>query len=110
MGIALQMLLEHRRDAGFADARLAGQQNHPAFAGFDLLPTPEQQFDFFSPPDERRPAWAQRLEAALDCAFAKHLPDRHRLADALDVHRAEIAVFEEIAEELARAGTDDHHV
>jgi len=39
-------------------------------AGFHLLPTPQEQVQFFVAPHERRRFGAQRLEAAQNGAFA----------------------------------------
>jgi hypothetical protein len=54
--IKLQMALESSRNARLADARLAGEDHHPSFAGLDLLPAPEQQLELLGPANERRPA------------------------------------------------------
>ena len=55
------------RQPRLADARLAGQQHHLAFAGLCLRPAPQQQFEFFFPPDKfGQSARVQSLEAALD--------------------------------------------
>jgi hypothetical protein len=45
----------------------------------------------------------QSLEAALDGALMKHLIRLRRLDKALELQRAEIAVFEEVTEEPPRS-------
>ena len=46
---------------------LAGEQHYLAFAGLCLRPAPQQQFEFFFPPDKlRQAARVQSLEAAFD--------------------------------------------
>ena len=58
---------QRRRKPRFADAGLAGEQHHLAFAGLCLRPAPQQQFKFFFPPDKLgQAARVQRLEAAFD--------------------------------------------
>jgi hypothetical protein len=42
-----------RRQPRLPDARLTGNQHHPTFAAFCLLPAPPQQLDFLAAPDER---------------------------------------------------------
>jgi hypothetical protein len=49
----------------------------------------------------------QCLEPARDDTRAQHLPSRHRHSDALHLDGAEIAVFEEIADQPARTCGDD---
>src|SRR5215471_11727784 len=48
----------------------------------------------------------ERLEPALDSAFAQHLPGSHRLGKALRLDRAKIAAFEQITEQPAGTRTD----
>ena len=45
-------------------------------------------------------------EPAFDCALAKHLPDRNRVAEALDCVLAQERKFKKIASELMRRGAD----
>jgi hypothetical protein len=52
MRLAFDVRGKRRRQPRLADARLAGNQHHPSFAAFCLLPTPSQ-IDFFAAPDER---------------------------------------------------------
>ena len=55
------------RQSRLADTRLAGEQHHLAFAGLCLRPAPQQQFEFFFPPDKLgQAARVQSLEAAFD--------------------------------------------
>ena len=43
----------------------AGEQHHLAFAGLRLRPAPQQQFEFFFPPDKlSQAARVESLEAA----------------------------------------------
>ena len=43
---------QRRRKPRFADTRFAGEQHDLAFAGLCLRPAPQQQFEFFFPPDK----------------------------------------------------------
>ena len=74
MRLAFDVRGKCRRQPRLADSWLAGNQHHPSFAGFCLLPTPPQQLDFFVAPDERRLPRAQGLEPAQFAAFAQHSP------------------------------------
>ena len=56
---------QRRRQSRLADTGLAGEQHHLTFAGLRLRPAPQQQFEFFFPPDEvGQAARVQSLEAA----------------------------------------------
>src|SRR5437016_5091700 len=81
MRLAFDMRGKCRRQPRLADARLAGNQYHPSFAGLCLLPAPPQQLDFFVAPDERRLLRAQGLEPAHLAAFAQHPPGALRLSE-----------------------------
>ncbi len=52
----------------------------------------------------------QSLEPAFDRAGPQHLPGLHRLGDALELDRSEVATVEQISDEFARAGGDHHTV
>ena len=96
------------REPRFADAGLAGEQHHLAFTGLCPRPTPQQQFEFFFPPDEGSQAGrVQRLEAALHGTCPQRRPGPHRPGDALEVLGPEVLKLEEIAEESSRAFGDD---
>ena len=63
--LAGEALQQRRRQPRFADASLAGEQHHLALAALRLGPAPQQQFEFFFPPDQSgQAARVQRLEAA----------------------------------------------
>ena len=99
------------REPRFADAGLAGEQHHLAFAGLCPRPAPQQQFEFFFPPDERgQAARVQRLEAAFHRTRPQRRPGPHRPGDALEVLRPEVLKLEQIAEKPSRALGDDDPV
>ena len=99
------------REPRFADTGLAGEEHHLAFAGLCPRPAPQQQFEFFFPPDEGGQAGrVQRLEAAFRRTRPQRRPGPHRPGDALEVLCPEVLQLEEIAEKLSRALGDDHHV
>ena len=71
---------QRSRQSRFADAGLAGEQHDLAFAGLCLRPAPQQQFEFFFPPDKLgQPARVQSLEAAFTQSWLAAPP---RLAPA----------------------------
>ena len=61
------------REPRLADACLAGEQHHLAFAGFGSRPAPQQQFEFFFPPNEV--GQAGRVHG-LETAFHRSRPQR----------------------------------
>ena len=64
MRLAREPFQKRGREARFADAGLAGKKHHLAFAVLSLGPAPQQQFEFFFPPDEfGQASGVQRLEA-----------------------------------------------
>ena len=96
-------------EAGLADARLGGNQHHPAVAGLRLRPAAEQQVDLLVAANQRRDGPVQCLEPAFGHARANHLPDRHVLGEALKGDVAEIAILEQAAD-LPPGGSVDHHL
>jgi hypothetical protein len=59
-------LQQCRRQAGLADTRFSREQHHLSFASLRFRPTPQQQFQFFFPPDKLSyAARVQGLKAAL---------------------------------------------
>ena len=100
---------QRSRQSRLADASLAGEQHHLAFAGLCLRPAPQQQFEFFFAPDEvGQAARVQGLEAAFHRTGPQRRPSSHRPCDALEVLCSEVLKLEQIAHELARAlGNDD---
>src|SRR5262249_36084203 len=48
----------------------------------------------------------ERLESALDSAFAQHLPGPHQLGKALHLDCAQVAVFEQVTKQAARTRTN----
>src|SRR5205823_14864549 len=108
MRFGVEAFRQCRAQARLADAGLAGDENHLAVARLGALPATQQKFDLLvaaDQPAQRRAA--QRLEPALYRARTQHLPSRHRRRDALQLDGAEIAVFEEIANQPAGARSDD---
>ena len=102
---------QRRRQPRFADAGLAGQQHDLAFAALGFGPAPQQQLEFFFPPDQRGQAGrVQRLEAAFRGTRPQRRPGPRRPGDALEVLRPEVLKLEQIAEQPARALGDDDHV
>ena len=72
---------QRSRQSRLADARFTGEQHHLTFAGLRLRPAPQQQFEFFFPPDKLgQAARVQSLEAAFDRSSVAAPP---RLAPAL---------------------------
>ena len=109
--LAGEAFQQRRREPRFADAGLAGEQHHLTFAGLCLRPAPQQQFEFFFPPDERgQAARVQRLEAAFHRTRPQRRPGSHRPGDALEVLGPEVLQLEQIAEQLSRALGDDDRV
>ena len=88
---------------------LTGEQHHLAFAGLCLRPAPQQQFEFFFPPDKLgQAARVQSLEAAFHRSRSQRRPGSHRPCDALEVLCSKVLKLEQIAHELSRAfGNDD---
>ena len=65
--LASEAFQQRRRKPRFADAGLAGEQHHLAFAVLCLRPAPQQQFEFFFPTNKLgQSARVQSLEAAFD--------------------------------------------
>src|SRR5262249_60392556 len=84
-------------------------EDHPAIAVPRLVPAAKQQLKFLLAPDQRRQSRRgrmERLEAALDSAFAQHLPGSHRLGKTLHLDRAKTPVFEQVTTQAARTRTD----
>jgi hypothetical protein len=111
MRLGVETLRQCRGDARLADTRFAGDQHDLAFAGRGARPAAQQQIDLLvaaDQPGQRRSA--QCLEPARDDTRTQRLPRRHRRGDALDLYSAEIAVFEEIADQPACARGDDDRV
>ena len=107
--LAGNVLGESCRQAGFADARLARDQHDLplAFPGEALAV--HQKFDLVLAADEiGQTGAADCLETALGSRHALDRPCRNRLGNALDVMAAEVAQTEQVAEQTARSGGDDH--
>ena len=83
-------------DARFADTRLAGQQDHLAFAGFGVLPARKQQADLLVASDQRRETPnGGRLEAAGRSGRFANPKDGDRLVDSSDRMRTEFLEHEQ---------------
>ena len=95
----------------FADARLAGDEHHLAFARLCPRPAPQQRFEFLFPPDQRgQVGHVQGVKAAFDGTRPQRGPGPRRPGDTLEILGSEIPEFEEIAEQLSRAVGDHDHV
>src|SRR5215472_10542337 len=111
ISLRAKALLQFRSDTRLADAGLARDQNDLAVPSLGARPAPQQQVDFLVAADQRaQRRSAQRLEAAGDITWTQYLPRRHRPCDALDLNRTEIAVFEKIANNPARARRGEDRV
>ena len=109
--LASEAFQQRGREPRFADPGLAGEQHHLAFAGLRFRPAPQQQFEFFFPPDEvGQAARVQRLEAAFDRTRPQRRPRSHRPGDALEVLGSEVLKLEQIAQQFSRALGDDDPV
>jgi hypothetical protein len=111
MRLGLKPVLQCRGDARLAEAGFATDQHDLAVARLGARPAPQQQVDLLVAADHPGPRRsAQRLEPARNDTRTQYLPSRHRRGDPLALDGAEIAVFEEIAEQPARASRDDDRV
>ncbi len=85
---------------GFADARLAADQDYLSDARPALLPGAPQQSQLMLAPDqlgERAPV--RRLEPALRRALADHMPGRDRLRKALEFLNPKVCEIEGLADQ-----------
>ena len=102
---------ERRSKPRLPDTCLAGKQHHLAFTPLCPRPAPKKQFEFFFPPDQRgQTRRVQCLEAAFRRTSPQRRPGSHRPGDTLEVLRPEVLKLEQIAKELPRSFSDDHHV
>ena len=109
--LAGEVFQQRGREPRFADAGLAGEQHHLAFAGLGPRPAPQQQFEFFFSTDQlRQAARVERLEAALYRTRPQRCPGPHRSGDALEVLGPEVLQLEQITEKFSCAFGDDHAV
>src|SRR5687767_14128301 len=99
---------ELRSEPRFADPWLPRDQHNPPFAGFRLLPAPQQQIELFVAAEERRRLRPQSLEAAQHPTFADHAPGALRCGEAGERPRPEILDLEQGADLPSRAlGNDE---
>ena len=109
--LARQPLQKFRREARLADASFAREQHDLSFARLRPGPAPEQKFGFFVSPDERsQPARVKRFEPALPRTFRQSHIGPRRPCHALEVLRAKVAEFEQVAEQFAGALANDDAV
>ena len=94
-------LRELLQEAGLADARLAGDHDHPAVAGGGLGQRGEQSGQFGFPTDDGDPGDVTGLSL---CQFGMHLAGGHRLRDAFEGQLAQVGEGE-----LAPAGQEAGH-
>ena len=107
--LRLDPAAQFAEDAALADARLARQQHHLAFAVLRQVPALHQQAEFVLAADKTgQPAAPHRFEAALGCRHPRDRPGLDRLGETLDLVPAERAQLEPIANQPAR-GRGDHH-
>ena len=75
---------------------------------FASRPAPQQQIEFFFPPNEvRQSGRVHCLEAAFRRTRPQHRPGPRGSGDALEVLCSEVLKLEQIAQELSRAFGDD---
>jgi hypothetical protein len=104
VGLPAKLLLQRRGDAGFSDTRLTGNEHDLTVAVFGPSPSAEQQLHLLLSADERgQRGGMKRLEPAFDDTWPKHLPHGHHAGEALHLLPAEVAIFEQMTDESARA-------
>src|SRR6516225_8238990 len=111
MRLAADPLFQRRGDARLADAGLARDQHDLAVPRLGARPAAQQQVDLLIAANQwaqRRSA--QRLEPALDDALSQHLPAADRLVAAGRVDYADLAAFEQVADQTPRRRLDRHCV
>ncbi len=82
--LCLETPAQFAQDAALADARLAGEQHHLAFAVLRQAPALEQEAEFVLATDKTgQPAAAHRFEAALGCRHRLDRPGLDRLGETL---------------------------
>src|SRR5438309_864751 len=95
MRLSSQAFEKHGGEPRLADAGLTGKQSDLAFARLGQGPAPQQQLDFFRPPDKGYlVVRMQRLEVAFRGIGPQRRPGSRRLGDALEVLKPEIRQFE----------------
>src|SRR5258708_38111836 len=98
MRLAGNPLGQRRGQARLSDARLAREQDDATLAALRLVPASQQQLQLLVAAHQWRHAGlVQRLEPALRGAEAHHLHGSRGLGEALEYHRAEVAIVEEPA-------------
>ena len=111
MRLGMEALRQCRGDARLADAGLARDQHDLAVPRLGAGPAAQQQVDLLVAADQRtQRRSAQGFEPTRNDARTQHLPSGHRFDDALHRDGAEIAVFEESADEPTRAGRNHDRV
>ncbi len=106
--LRLEPAAQLAEDAALADARLAGQQHHLAFAVLRQVPALDQEAEFMLAADEiGQPAAPHRFEAALGGRHPLDRPGLDRLGKTLDRVPAKCAQAEHIAEQPAGRCWDD---
>ena len=84
--LRLERPAQFAQDAALADARLAGQQHHLAFAVLRQVPALEQEAEFVLAADKiGQPAAPNRIEAALGGRHPFDRPGLDRLVKTLDL-------------------------
>ena len=106
--LAAQVLAQGAHQTGLADAGLAREQDHLALALPCPPPAVEQERELVLAANQRgEPGRVQGLEAALGGTLAQHGERAHRPGEALQAHRSEVAVGEQVAKQAARSFGDD---
>src|SRR5215469_1472623 len=111
MRFDVKTLFQYGGNARFAEAGFARDQHDLALPRLGARPTARQQVDLLiaaNQPAQGGPT--QRLEPAHYGARTQHLPGWHRLGDALHLDGAEIAIFEKISDQPARARSYEDRV
>src|SRR6516165_7170962 len=92
-----------------ADPWLPRKEHHPTFTLRGVSPPAQQQLDLlFTPKQRRQLGLVHRLEAARHATRPQHLPNLYRLRPSSQRERAETAIIEVPAYELARLRADQH--
>jgi hypothetical protein len=110
MRLSFQALRQLGDKSGFADARLAGDQQQPALAGLYMRPFAEQSPDLGLAPDKWCRPRTQSLEAVDRATLGDDPPGMLRLGKAGTRLWTEVLYFEQGADLAAGAVGDDHAI
>ena len=103
MGLSSHTLGDRFQQPGLAHPSLAHHERDMSVAARGALPTIIQECQLSLTSDNRTGSCGvSSCESAFDCALAKHLPDRNRVAEALDCVLSQERKFKKIIRELMR--------